>query len=458
MHHLLDCFANATLLDNLDRSPFSIAFEKQHLEIVELLRHSSQGTLCPPPSYMQKSLGVPVSNAYYHHGIKIEAKPSIPPHSVHHLPHPPHHRIQTQPMPNTHPMVTSSYTPSISSIPRVSSLEAELDKLIASTVDPTTMYPTYLQNYPSPPLSHGSPPYMGQTYNSVDGTINMGGSVVHDGAASSHSSPGVATESRHMGVNSMSPQDPAAFTYATTASSDMAYSMPSNQLTAYSCQTCPTSSVASSADQVCQHQQAHSASRHALQHMPTFTGPTTSLHQGEPAFSSSSSQQYLASTSAPATSSQPYSQHQSVAKPAYSTALANISMHGRPSPPLAQTVSPHMVSQPGSFSPPQGGATSNNSPSNFGYLSPPKEPGDYPLYSSSYNNTDALSCLTPSPEDYSSHCNERSPPGQTTTVHTLGHYEQYQFQPVYEYGSQPLHNHITASNSMLGFNSRETPV
>ena len=44
MHHLLDCFANATLLDNLDRSPFSIAFEKQHLEIVELLRHSSQGT------------------------------------------------------------------------------------------------------------------------------------------------------------------------------------------------------------------------------------------------------------------------------------------------------------------------------------------------------------------------------------------------------------------------------
>ena len=47
---------------------------------------------------------------------------------------------------------------------------------------------------------------------------------------------------RHVGVNSMSPQDPAAFTYATTASSDMAYSMPSNQLTAYSCQTCPTRS------------------------------------------------------------------------------------------------------------------------------------------------------------------------------------------------------------------------
>ena len=57
-------------------------------------------------------------------------------------------------------------------------------------------------------------------------------------------------------------------------------------------------------------------SRHwILGHQVTFAGPTTSLHQGEPAFSSSSSQQYLASTSAPATSSQPYSQHQSVAKP-----------------------------------------------------------------------------------------------------------------------------------------------
>ena len=404
-------------------------------------------------------------------------KSVLPPHAVNHLPHghPPHHRIQTQSLVNDQPMATSSFIPTTtSSIPRVSSLEAELDKLIASTVDPTTMYPTYLPNYPSPPLSHNSPPYMGQAYSSVDATMNMAGGMVHDGGPSNHSSPRLASESlpgRHMNSVSLSPQDPAAFTYATTVSTEVPYSMTSNHLTAYSCQTCPTSITTSAADQMSQHQQqqqAISASRHPhLQHVSNYTRPATSL--GEPAFSSSASssgQQYLHpahTTSAPTTSSvdQPFTQqqHHAVAKPEYSTALGSISMHNehrRPSPPLAQTVSPHMVQQPGGFSPPQQG-TSNNSPSNFGYLSPPKEPGDYPLYNSSYANNDSLSCLTPSPEDYSNHGNERSPPGQTT-VHTLGHYE-YQYQPpVYEYGAQPLHNHITASSSLLGFNSRESTV
>ena len=145
------------------------------------------------------------------------------------------------------------------------------------------------------------------------------------------------------------------------------------------------------------------------------------------------------------------------------TALGNTSMHNEhscPSPPLAQTVSPHMVQQPGTrFSPLQQGTSNNCSPSKFGYLSPPKEPRDYPLYNSSYVNNDSLSCLTLSLQRITVTMAMRgpAPPGQTT-VHTLGHYE-YQYQPpVYEYGAQPLHNHITAFSSLLGFNSRESTV
>ena len=45
--HLIDCFANATLLDNLDQSPVHIAMQKQHLDIVALLQ--TQGPISYPP-------------------------------------------------------------------------------------------------------------------------------------------------------------------------------------------------------------------------------------------------------------------------------------------------------------------------------------------------------------------------------------------------------------------------
>ena len=45
--HLIDCFANATLLDNLDQSPVQIAMQKQHLDIVALLQ--TQGPISYPP-------------------------------------------------------------------------------------------------------------------------------------------------------------------------------------------------------------------------------------------------------------------------------------------------------------------------------------------------------------------------------------------------------------------------
>ena len=45
--HLIDCFANATLLDNLDQSPILIATQKQHHDIAALLQ--TQGPISYPP-------------------------------------------------------------------------------------------------------------------------------------------------------------------------------------------------------------------------------------------------------------------------------------------------------------------------------------------------------------------------------------------------------------------------
>lgn len=43
VRHLLDCFANTTLLDNLDRSPLQIAKEKLHHDIIEMLKQATHG-------------------------------------------------------------------------------------------------------------------------------------------------------------------------------------------------------------------------------------------------------------------------------------------------------------------------------------------------------------------------------------------------------------------------------
>ena len=43
MRHLLDCFANTTLLDNLDRSPLQIAKDRLHHDIMEMLKQATHG-------------------------------------------------------------------------------------------------------------------------------------------------------------------------------------------------------------------------------------------------------------------------------------------------------------------------------------------------------------------------------------------------------------------------------
>lgn len=54
--HLIDCFANVTLLDNLEQSPMQIAMQKQYGDIVELLRTSAHGPLYmrPPNGFMSE--------------------------------------------------------------------------------------------------------------------------------------------------------------------------------------------------------------------------------------------------------------------------------------------------------------------------------------------------------------------------------------------------------------------
>ena len=46
---LFECFANNTLMDMLDKSPMQIAYERQHGDIVELLKQVNQATGPPPP-------------------------------------------------------------------------------------------------------------------------------------------------------------------------------------------------------------------------------------------------------------------------------------------------------------------------------------------------------------------------------------------------------------------------
>lgn len=58
--HLIDCFANVTLLDNLEQSPMQVAVQKQYIDIVELLRASSHG-----PLYMRGPNGFSPDMATY---------------------------------------------------------------------------------------------------------------------------------------------------------------------------------------------------------------------------------------------------------------------------------------------------------------------------------------------------------------------------------------------------------
>jgi len=59
--HLLDCFANVTLLDHLDQSPLQVAMLKQYSDIVDLLRANTHG----PVPYMRQ---MPAQGTFSYNG------------------------------------------------------------------------------------------------------------------------------------------------------------------------------------------------------------------------------------------------------------------------------------------------------------------------------------------------------------------------------------------------------
>ena len=69
--HLIDCFANVTLLDNLEQSPMQIAMQKQYGDIVELLRTSPHGPLYmrPPNGFMSEVPSYPSTSHAPHHQL-----------------------------------------------------------------------------------------------------------------------------------------------------------------------------------------------------------------------------------------------------------------------------------------------------------------------------------------------------------------------------------------------------
>lgn len=76
--HLLDCFANATLLDSLDRSPLQIAYERQHLDVVELLRSSAHGPFHYPSHYPAQPHHIaPQFSVPHPHGIVYPGGESV---------------------------------------------------------------------------------------------------------------------------------------------------------------------------------------------------------------------------------------------------------------------------------------------------------------------------------------------------------------------------------------------
>ena len=62
---LFECFANNTLMDMLDKSPLQIAYERQHADVVELLKQANQASctvsLPPPPSSYNHKVGITFS-------------------------------------------------------------------------------------------------------------------------------------------------------------------------------------------------------------------------------------------------------------------------------------------------------------------------------------------------------------------------------------------------------------
>lgn len=402
--YLLENYANATLLDSLDKSPLQIAFERQHADIVEMLHQANQTPNLPPPLYNEKLPQVNlvnVRNPMFNRGGSIKLEPGLshgPPTYPQSLPNGlpmgitlPHYQQRDYSQ-----MTYTTARPSVTTMPRIPSIEAELDSLVSIALS----YPFYNPSQNPRPFytsSHFAPhtssstvsqgqnvPLMPNGVNMMDGNQRSPGQSSSDGV-----SPGVSIH-----------HDP--ITYSPSNSTSPMYPI-SNQST-------PTTVHMTTAQDL-------GTGSQPLQHLPYEV--TSSL---QPVSTS------IDHTHQPTT---------------YNTALQSINhsqLPGGHSPPLGQTVSPNppltiIQAQQSGFSPQQVVTTENQSPLSgyHGFPSPPKEAGEYPFSGACTYPSDIINSLTPSPEDYSAqHPNEGSPPQQQQQATINGHYI-YAMQPHYDF-------------------------
>ena len=132
--HLLDVFANATLLDNLDRSPMHIAFERQHMAIVEMLKsHGPYHYQLPPNTRM------PVG-----HSARLQMPLHHPEMTLHHQ----QHQRPTVHMEQQYPPV---------------GMMMEMQSMPPESYNPAAGYHQPRQNHHSPEMVSTATPH-GQTF------------------------------------------------------------------------------------------------------------------------------------------------------------------------------------------------------------------------------------------------------------------------------------------------------
>ncbi|NP_001266228.1 neurogenic locus notch homolog precursor [Amphimedon queenslandica] len=397
---LFECFANNTLMDMLDKSPLQIAYERQHADVVELLKQANQASCAmpipPPPSSYNHKVHVSSANPMFSRANTIKMEPGLPsphiPPSYQQslasnlpigMPYPLPPRNGLYPLRLLPPTTTNQGVPPMQhsdqegggggpGIPRVSSIEAELEQLVSLAF-----------TYPSP-ISHTTSPAT-QGISSFEQT-SPGHSTPGEGV-----SPGL---SHHQDYSPASSNSPSVYPVSNQTTP------PASHVT-----TPPASHLGGAGSQ-------------PLKHLPLSTGY---------------SQDY-----------QPNSVS-SVDQLSYNTALQSIThahLPGGHSPPIAPMTSPDPLSlplasssQPNGLSPGGQGTSfttkENHSPST-GYQcfpSPPKEVGEYcyPKPHTVDPTADIINSLTPSPEDYSSQQTsvETSSPSQYLPQHqstVLRHY------------------------------------
>lgn len=429
VRHLLDCYANATLVDSLERSPLQIAYEKQNLDVIEMLQQSNQGPLGgPSPSlYPMKPLhSANNMNPMFgrNGGIKIEP-PQVPP------------VVQSQAPPTSSSRVSYQFqnAPGDGGMIRYSSIEAELEHLVASTQYPIMMnYSMYTPQAP-PTLPVATQAHI---MNTSPRTVDSGHSPGHMSIISPLGVGSVGGSSSRSPGDSGNSTDPNFSPVGSEIYPGTSHTSPQAGVTPYSCTSNPTipSTTTSS-------QQPALSGLTPLQHLPTgFMNGSASVH--------------------PTTSEM---QATTMESAAFSSTIQTNS-----SPLIGQTVSPNPTPLTIAQATVNGAynntslqtsiATGNSSPSShYGFPSPPKEAGgDYGAYGTPYSGdtVNSVNSMTPSPEDGSSHQVDGSPQ-QYTTIHG-----QYSYSSdAYQISLQPCNTAAIRGShfsELSSFNPKESTV